>query len=375
MINNSRYYALDVLRGVAIILVLGRHLIYLPDNLPNSIRILLTIWKEIGWIGVDLFFVLSGFLVSGLLFKEHINTGNVKIFRFIIRRGFKIYPTFYVFLLLSILTNTFLNIPPVSEPIRFVWEALFVQNYLGGVWNHTWSLAVEEHFYLLLSLIVFLLTCCKTKKYNLTLLVPLLVLSFAFTLLIRSISSSTYYDTNRIYILSATHFRIDSLLYGVLLSYLYQYRKVWLETFIKEHCILNIVLSILPFIFPIMFQLNDSRFMYTIGFTFLYLGFGSLLLFSLTAKYNYNSSWIMYLLAQIGRRSYSIYIWHMLVYWLSFVMFTTEQSLIAFYLHTTSYILGSVLVGIVSTTFIEAPFLRIREKYFVTSELKVSPVV
>jgi len=76
-----RIKGLDFLRGIAILLVLFRH-----NPLGNNI------FYHFGWLGVDLFFVLSGFLVSGLLFTEYKKRGEVRIKRFLIRRGFKIYP-------------------------------------------------------------------------------------------------------------------------------------------------------------------------------------------------------------------------------------------------------------------------------------------
>ena len=85
----KRNQSLDVLRCVAILLVLGRHLDYYP------------LWSKIGWIGVDLFFVLSGFLVSGLLFHEFKEHGRINFRRFILRRGLKIWPAFYTYILIT----------------------------------------------------------------------------------------------------------------------------------------------------------------------------------------------------------------------------------------------------------------------------------
>ena len=90
---DNRIRDLDFLRGLAIIGVLLRHSAF--EN----------IFARAGWAGVDLFFVLSGFLVSGLLFREYKKTGTVRIGRFLIRRGFKIYPTFYIFLIVSFIYN------------------------------------------------------------------------------------------------------------------------------------------------------------------------------------------------------------------------------------------------------------------------------
>jgi peptidoglycan/LPS O-acetylase OafA/YrhL len=75
---------------MAILLVLGRHAEYYH------------LWQRAGWIGVDLFFVLSGFLISNLLFSEYGDTGTINLGRFLLRRGLKIYPAYYFFVLFAL---------------------------------------------------------------------------------------------------------------------------------------------------------------------------------------------------------------------------------------------------------------------------------
>src|SRR5581483_5569531 len=133
-----------MLRGVAVLLVLGRHL-NPPTNCPEWLQIPLGLWQRGGWVGVDLFFVLSGFLVSGLLFQDYRQHGRLHIGRFYVRRGLKIYPGFYALLAVTAgMICCFLRRPlPVQ---RLLAEAVFLQNYLGfewgTLWNHTWSLAI-----------------------------------------------------------------------------------------------------------------------------------------------------------------------------------------------------------------------------------------
>src|SRR6266511_858077 len=94
----ARVQQLDVLRGVAVVLVLGRHVELPATTVAPAVQAAATFWYQIGWVAIDLFFVLSGFLISGLLFTEYQKHGTVRIGRFLIRRGFKIYPAFYVML-------------------------------------------------------------------------------------------------------------------------------------------------------------------------------------------------------------------------------------------------------------------------------------
>ena len=84
-----RLISIDILRALAVIMVLFRH--HVGTGVAGNI----------GWAGVDLFFVLSGFLVSSLLFVEAKKSGSVNAKKFLIRRGFKIYPLFYLLLFLT----------------------------------------------------------------------------------------------------------------------------------------------------------------------------------------------------------------------------------------------------------------------------------
>ena len=113
------------------------------------------LWARIGWLGVDLFFVLSGFLISNLLFSEYRKTERISLRTFYLRRALKLYPGFY---LLLFSTVVFCAIAGRRITLRgTLGEFFFVQNYLGGLWGHTWSLAVEEHFYLILPVLLIFL--------------------------------------------------------------------------------------------------------------------------------------------------------------------------------------------------------------------------
>src|SRR5271165_4056899 len=92
---DGRVLSLDVLRALAVLLVLGRHMDLSPADVPGVMRGVAATWYRGGWIGVDLFFVLSGFLVSGLLFREYRRHNSLAVPRFLVRRGFRIYPAFF----------------------------------------------------------------------------------------------------------------------------------------------------------------------------------------------------------------------------------------------------------------------------------------
>ena len=145
----SRVIQLDVLRGIAILLVLGAHSVLTPAD-GGHLRNPIMLWFRFGWTGVDLFFVLSGFLVGGLLMQEFRQSGRIGVLRFLIRRGFKIWPSYYAYLAITALVLY----PLTGRAIpswQLMWPGLIhLQNYLGTPFGHTWSLGVEEHFYLFL---------------------------------------------------------------------------------------------------------------------------------------------------------------------------------------------------------------------------------
>ena len=126
----SRLVQLDVLRTLAVVLVLGRHLPPFEQVLPEPLRNFAFYWIQFGWIGVDLFFVLSGFLISGLLFREYQRYGSINYRNFLIRRAFKIYPSFYLFLAgvvyVQISNHNWNGRKALFQLLR---ELFFVQNY------------------------------------------------------------------------------------------------------------------------------------------------------------------------------------------------------------------------------------------------------
>jgi peptidoglycan/LPS O-acetylase OafA/YrhL len=363
----TRYPELDILRGVAVLLVLGAHLLVIPDTMPFFAGSFFLAWRRIGWIGVDLFFVLSGFLVSGLLFAELQRTRKIRIGRFLIRRGFKIYPSFYVFLSISFLTSQIIQIPPAASAQAFIGEAFFLQNYLGAVWNHTWTLAVEEHFYLLLCLIVTVLVGAQPSAQDPFRFLPRLVaVTACFLLGLRVVISVNHPNGEWESTLTYTHLRIDSLLFGAWLAYLYHFEHPRLVSIVMRYPSTLFALSCFAVLAPLVFPLESSRFMYSVGFTLLYIGFGGVLLLALFFPFRRRELAMTYLapLGHIGRESYSIYLWHMMVYLVCAQISAIDRSPASFYIHTSLYIGFSLLIGFAAARAVEFPMLRIRDRYF-----------
>lgn len=358
-----RLKELDFLRGVAILLVLLRH------------QYLFRFTTNMGWIGVDLFFVLSGFLVSGLLFKEYLKSGTIRPKRFLIRRGFKIYPLYFLFYplyLIPFIIGDNLSIKGVLS------EVTFTQNYIWG-WGYAfgagWSLAIEEHFYFGFSLLLW--WGLRSGRINLNpqrpsrqYLPEIILVSVMVLCLLGRILSNLLFPDQVARHFTMTHLRIDSLMAGVLIAYFYYFKNAALTKFFlsKKWLLMAFAvcgLSWTPFIDP-----EPSFFVRTFGLSLLYFSFAVLLLFFLlekdiTRKLNQLfSPPVVSFVAKAGYCSYAIYIIH------PFVNYLAEQSISVIHLYSNRYFIFlltsvvSILSGVLITYTIERYFLRVRDKYF-----------
>lgn len=170
-LKDAYYPALDGLRGVAILIVLLAHVGFNRYVLPYHFYLNSN-------TGVQMFFVISGFLITTLLLKEKILTGTVSLKRFYLRRALRILPVAYLFLLALVILNQVyrLKIPAAD----FFAALLFYKNMPMAnepYTAHFWSLAVEEQFYLTFPLLLYLSTNkCLVLALSIILIVPLVAI-------------------------------------------------------------------------------------------------------------------------------------------------------------------------------------------------------
>jgi peptidoglycan/LPS O-acetylase OafA/YrhL len=364
----TRLRELDFLRGIAILLVLLNHI-------P-----LFAFTRRMGWIGVDLFFVLSGFLVSGLLFKEHARFGNVRPGLFLIRRGLKIYPIYYLFYLPYLLLVIYRD--------RFYWRGFlsdmtFTQNYVQGwgfAYSASWSLAVEEHFYFGFALLFYLYHASRRqprKVFSKTGVVAICTV-MTLCLLFRVLSVPMIVQKGFVALFTPTHLRIDALMMGVLIAYFYHFRFDLLNAFFRRNRLLLLVFAGLSLL-GISFidragQSASTVFLLTIGLSLVYASFGIVLLACLlTPGINalldrIFSRTIVNLISKVGFCSYSIYIIHTLIIRLAGLAIATFHlsawhidNRFVFFILTAGI---SILCGMIMTYAVERRFLAIRDTYF-----------
>ena len=357
-----RLLGLDLLRLLAILLVLGRHLESPPASLSAAVRLPLETWIRGGWVGVDLFFVLSGFLVSGLLFTEYKRRGLLSIGRFYMRRGWKIYPAFFALIAATVIVK-FLAHKPIPAA-SLLSELFFLQSYVEGLWNHTWSLAVEEHFYLLLPLTMAVIL--RWNRGAQAPLRPMLVLAIAamfVTLGLRLLNAWLRPSFVQLTHLFASHLRLDSLLVGVAISYAYHFHAEPFTRRLTPWRKALMVGGILLLVPAFAFELEATPFIYTVGLTVFQVGSGMLLVGVLLSDIPRHRA--VTALAGLGAASYSIYLWHMaaLVWGVRFLELVRGGPL-PYGIRMAAYGVGAFVLGLVMAKLVEMPALRLRDRWF-----------
>lgn len=203
----SRIPSLDGMRAISIGFVLVSHLLYSTKIRDERLT---TAAGSIGGFGVEVFFVISGFIITHLLLKETDRTGTISLRNFYIRRAFRIWPAYYLFLFTVFV---FQRLRVLGLPTGdLIASGLFVWNYDWRATNtwlaHTWSLSVEEQFYLFWPALLWLFGARKSLGIALTLLVIVPAVRIA-TLLLLPVTNFLVWRMGWL-----GHTRMDSMMYG-----------------------------------------------------------------------------------------------------------------------------------------------------------------
>ncbi|WP_223605595.1 acyltransferase [Chryseobacterium sp. OSA05B] len=309
--SSERLYGLDHLRALAIVLVLMYH--YRAFKHPAWIDTI----GRFGWTGVDLFFVLSGFLISGQLFQEIGKSGNINLKTFFTKRFFRIIPP-YIFTLFLYFTFPFFR---ERESLGEFWKYItFTQNYgldviNRGTFSHAWSLCIEEQFYLFLPLLLLILIKTKIFRYTAFFAGALMIFSLTARLIIWGNSIVPVLDTEDFWkiwymqIYYPTHTRLDGLAVGVVIGFLMQY-SVRFKNLVHNNgnrlFILGIILLGLTF-----WICNDqvSKDASVFGFTLVAIGYG-IVLMSAVSRSSFMFKTKSSITAQLAGLSYAVYLSH-----------------------------------------------------------------
>lgn len=350
-----------MLRAIAVLLVLLRHLDRVPVDAGPATRLAFELGTQVGWTGVDLFFVLSGFLVTGLVLREAELTGGFDGWRFFTRRGFKIYPAFYCFLAVSVLVGTLLGERTSGRAL--LHEAVFLQNYLHpAVFGHTWSLAVEEHFY---AALILGSGWALRRGRGLAAFrgIPVMVWLLLLGCLLLRIEA-VWRGVDARSVAGSSHLRADALATGALLAWWTRTRPQELAR-LAERWTLPLTLLALALLSPLWLLPSLHPWTLTGGLSANAIAFALLLLLTLHPRpHPPGASAARDLVARIGRDSYSIYLWHPLALLGAQAGLDRAGPGLPHALRAALEIGVALGVGIMTARLVERPALRLRDRYY-----------
>lgn len=348
----GRRIELDFIRGIAILLVMGSHYTFMKTD-SWFVDTVSEYLKSNGGIGVNLFFALSGYLVGGLLMAELQRTGEVNATRFLVRRAFKIWPPLYFLVLVHIVIG--------RHPIEsFAWQNLLhVQNYFGSSLAPTWSLAVEEHFYIFLALVLSLLAA-RPPKAIIGVMVGLGLLSF--------LARWAAVDAGMLdAAFRQTQFRMDSLLYGVILAAVQRFHPTTFKRLEDQRWLL-VALSSVAFIVAELLN-QDPAMERIVGYAAQGISFCALIVLVCRYSGEVTRFRVYRGVAWIGVYSYGIYLWHTISLEPGRKLIAWAQSSgievhVAWFGTLAAQCAAGIAVGYVTTRLVEFPALALRERLF-----------
>ena len=359
--------ALDGLRGFAVLAVMMRHFQYEGFN-DHAI-----VFLPGGGIGVDLFFVLSGFLITTLLLQEWVTTGSISILNFYVRRGLRLLPAVAAFLVGFLVIAAFVPTPTVFtgevsttvliknlfgiSTYSYNWLMAFEWDRVWGL-GHLWSLSVEEQFYVVWPVLLLLLLRFRVSTVHLLALTGAVFVVSASLPFIRPEASF-----DRFYF--ATDYRIHTILVGCLLAQLYV--GGFLKTSVTLHPLFKVGLtaSIAFLVLAAVALEGEAGFVFLGGYTFVAVAGGFVLTAALFATQGLGHQMLTNkAIVYVGKRSYALYLWHYAIgYWLR-DLDIVPQILLSF--------AASFLAAELSHRLVEAPALRLKEHFGPASEVPSS---
>jgi len=377
--SRSHVPALDGVRGMAILLVLVSHLMLFNDRTGNRFGDSLSALRGLGWVGVDLFFVLSGFLITGILFDT---LHDPHYFRsFYMRRFLRIFPLYYGFLFFLLILGHW------GPGMHFGWDGrqyvllTYLQNtgiwfpvtdFHPGLWadlDHFWSLAVEEQFYLFWPLLVFLV---RERRRLIALALVLSGIALVLRIMLYLHGSSP------LLIFMLTPCRMDTLLLGAVAALIVRGDSDWIpRRWMVPLALMAVVVIVAYTLWHLGGDMRDFFFGATFGYSVIALGCVGVLIASLEPESIVHRVFRWSWLRSLGKYSYGIYVLHIFVShtvatWANRLLGTSLRIWLTPYLHARPLAVlvefcfnaaAVYLAAFVSYQLYEVHFLRLKRHF------------
>ncbi len=366
------FHNLDLLRFIAFLMVFVSHL---PFKLNADF--LKFVKFNLGNLGVEMFFTLSGFLIMSILLKEKELTNTISLSKFWLRRIFRIFPLYFGTLCLILFISTFLRDAPVSSNDFFTYYFTFtgnfdrvingdltIANYIGS--GVLWSISIEEQFYLLFPFIMWLLRGSKR------LLGAVLVFIYVLTIVSKLFIISTYSDFSLAYRTLSFHpiSAFDSITFGCLMAYFSVY---YTSTFVKLVNMMNhftIVIFTILFILllGLDFRFGNVYFTEILAKQIYVIYFASIVAFTCfhdiaSAK---SQNKIIHTLNYLGKISFGLYLFHDII--ITLLNDIIENQFLLFNLA----MICTVAISWLSYNYFEYPLLKFKDRFSIVKTRNLS---
>lgn len=340
---------LNGLRAISIMLVFLNHFRlsnYSPiHNLPQP-----WIFFTNGGLGVNIFFVISGYLITVLLMRERELIQTISLKKFYSRRALRIFPAYYFLLLCYFVLQLMhiLHLPLIS----WITSLTYTRYFYKTEWStgHLWSLSVEEHFYLLWPLLFKLR---KNTKYNflfvVVLLVPVVRVLYDLVFHYKWMDTQSFFE------------RADAIICGCILALHFEKISAIVNKLVEKSRLFFFLPLVVLFLLYLASNLDNLPQPLSILATAFGGTFGTIaniaIVFLVVVSINYKTAWSKFLNLRpmnfIGKISYSIYLWQ------EIFLSDSSRKYVPFPLN----ICCIILMALFSYYVIEKPFLKIKTKY------------
>ena len=363
----KRIFGLDLLRIISIALVLCSHTSWIY---PPSSSLLAKAVDMCGFFGVELFFVLSGFLIGSIIYKQFLKEdyGVKTIMNFLNRRMIRILPNYYFIILVNIFIGFFIGYP-ITESWKYFF---FFQNFASSLlpfFPESWSMPIKEYGYLITVFLLLLASLLfkKVSRERLFLGVILGMILFFFALKIHYYfnTPNTTMSQWDLSLRSVVVYRIDTVLMGVLFGYIYcRFPDFWHRFKYEFLGIGFILLAVLLFCLGYLKLKIEA---YPFFWNVLCLSLNSIALVCFLpffSDWESGPKWSRKLVELISEISYSIYLLHysIVLYLMKHFIDTSTFSLLQLHLFTLIYLSTILFLSYLLYHYFEKPMTKLRDK-------------
>ena len=373
---SKRIFGLDLMRAIAILLVVFSHALWISPQASGFIPDLL---KLFGVMGVEIFFVLSGFLIGRIVFNIYTDKNfNIhEVVYFWVRRWFRTLPNYYLVLILNVLLAFLLGF---STPDNLWRYFIFFQNFaweMPAFFNESWSLPIEEFAYIIGPLILYVLFYFNrnhNRKKIFFWVTIVVILFFIGTKVFYSSSNAfgdmQYWNSN---LKAVTLYRIDSIYFGVLAAFFFLvYPNVWHRLRTVSFYTGLIILFIIHVTLPNKGVLIEN---YPFYYNVVYLTLNTVAIALCLPVLNQIKSApkpFLIPITYLSLISYSMYLLHysVILQVLKYFIPTNNLSSTYIYLYATFYIVLTIVLAYVLYRIFEKPMMDLRDRPVFKRNLK-----